>query len=73
MPTYAYLCADGHRVEIYQNFHDKPLELCPEDGCGMKTRRIIRAVPIIYKGSGFYTTDKKDNDDDNKSKSSSGK
>jgi len=29
--------------------------MCPR--CQGKARRIIHSVPIIFKGSGFYTTD----------------
>jgi predicted nucleic acid-binding Zn ribbon protein len=29
--------------------------MCPE--CQGKARRVIHSVPIIFKGSGFYTTD----------------
>ncbi len=57
MPTYAYRCPNGHRIEILQGFHDPPLETCPE--CGKKLKRVVRAVPIIYKGGGFYTNDSK--------------
>jgi len=29
--------------------------MCPQ--CQEEARRVIRSVPIIFKGSGFYTTD----------------
>ena len=29
--------------------------MCPK--CQGKARRILHSVPIIFKGSGFYTTD----------------
>jgi len=29
--------------------------MCPS--CGGKSRRVIHAPPIIFKGSGFYVTD----------------
>lgn len=31
------------------------MSICPQ--CQGKARRLIHSVPIIYKGSGFYTTD----------------
>ena len=29
--------------------------MCPK--CQGKARRVLHSVPIIFKGSGFYTTD----------------
>lgn len=29
--------------------------MCPK--CRGKARRVIHSVPVIFKGSGFYTTD----------------
>ena len=58
MPTYDYQCADcGHVFELKQSFDSEPLGTCPQ--CGGIARRKFHAVPIIYKGTGFYTTDYK--------------
>ena len=36
---------------------DEPLKICPE--CGQEIRRVINGGSgIIFKGSGFYVTDK---------------
>ena len=57
MPTYEYKCKDcGHKFEQFQNMSDKPLKKCPE--CGGKIERLIGiGGGLIFKGSGFYTTD----------------
>ena len=59
MPTYDYQCSScGYRFEKLQSIKDDPLSLCPE--CEGPVRRLIGAgVGIIFKGSGFYTTDYK--------------
>ena len=58
MPTYDYECgACGHELEMFQSMSEKPKKKCPE--CGrMKLQRLIGAGgAILFKGSGFYTTD----------------
>ena len=56
MPIYEYECNDCHfRFERKQRFDEEPIAMCPT--CQGKARRIIHSVPIIFKGSGFYTTD----------------
>jgi putative FmdB family regulatory protein len=59
MPTYEYECKScGHSFDIFQNMSDEPLKICPQ--CGNEIRRIINGgTGIIFKGSGFYVTDKK--------------
>ena len=58
MPTYAYACtACGERTEKKQSFDDPPLEECPH--CGGKLRKLYSPVGIVFKGSGFYSTDAK--------------
>ncbi len=58
MPTYDYGCANcGNRFEIRQRFSDEPVTSCPK--CHHEVRRLLHAPAIIYKGSGFYTTDYK--------------
>ncbi|MEN6410355.1 MAG: FmdB family zinc ribbon protein [Anaerolineaceae bacterium] len=57
MPTYTYHCDDcGVQFDRVQKFSDQPLTRCPE--CGKKSlRKVYSPVGIIYKGSGFYSTD----------------
>jgi putative FmdB family regulatory protein len=58
MPTYGYECKScGHTFDVFQNMSDAPLKVCPE--CGRELRRLINGgTGIIFKGSGFYVTDK---------------
>ena len=56
MPRYDYRCieCDNH-FELRQSFSEAGQGTCPE--CSGAGRRVYHAVPVIYKGSGFYTTD----------------
>jgi len=56
MPTYEYRCEKGHTFERFQRMADPPLEVCVE--CGAPAERILSpGAGILFKGSGFYTTD----------------
>ncbi|MDQ3986499.1 MAG: FmdB family transcriptional regulator [Actinomycetota bacterium] len=56
MPIYEYACtACGERTEAKQGFDDPPLEDCPL--CGGRLRKMYSPVGIVFKGSGFYSTD----------------
>ena len=56
MPRYDYECLScGHPFELRQSFHEAGAGTCPL--CSGQARRKFHAVPVIYKGSGFYTTD----------------
>jgi len=59
MPTYEYKCSKcNYNFEMFQGIKDDPISTCPK--CKGQVRRIIGAgVGIIFKGSGFYTTDYK--------------
>ncbi len=58
MPIYEYACTScGERTEAKQSFDDPPLEDCPK--CGGKLRKLYSPVGIVFKGSGFYSTDAK--------------
>ncbi|MDR3355829.1 MAG: hypothetical protein LBO04_01415 [Spirochaetaceae bacterium] len=58
MPTYGYECKKcAHSFELFQNMSDEPVKVCPK--CGGEVRRLINGgAGIIYKGAGFYSTDK---------------
>lgn len=74
MPTYDYKCLDcGYTFEYFQSITDEPLSVCPN--CGGVVKRLIGAgAGPIFKGSGFYQTDYKNNSSSSKtSKSSSDK
>ena len=57
MPTYVYACNNcGHRFEQYQSFSEDSLTTCPE--CAQEAlRKVFDSVGIVFKGSGFYSTD----------------
>jgi putative FmdB family regulatory protein len=58
MPTYEYACTKGHTFEAFQSIKDEPLVRCPK--CNSSVRRVISGgMGVIFKGSGFYTTDYK--------------
>jgi putative FmdB family regulatory protein len=58
MPTYEYECRScGHSFDVFQSMRDEPLKICPE--CGKEVRRLINGgTGVIFKGGGFYVTDK---------------
>ena len=56
MPLYSYQCDScGNEFDLRQSFSAEPVHECP--ACANTARRRIHAVGVIYKGSGFYTTD----------------
>ena len=60
MPTYDYRCKlCGHELEVFQSITDEPLKKCPKCGRRGLERLIGAGAGIIFKGSGFYTTDYK--------------
>lgn len=67
MPVYTYRCRScGVQFERHQFFDDAPLKICPE--CRKKTlRKVITPTKVIFKGSGFYSTDNKSASGDNSS------
>lgn len=70
MPTYDYKCQKcGHQLEYFQSMKDEPLKTCPECNTDNLKRMIGAGAGLIFKGSGFYLTDYKNN---NSSKPSTG-
>jgi len=65
MPTYEYVCSKcEHQFDIFQPITERPLTVCPKEKCSLKRwgkgnvkRAIGTGAGIIFKGSGFYTTD----------------
>ncbi len=56
MPRYDYRCTScGDEFELTQSFSEAGNGTCPV--CSGPGQRVFHAVPVIYKGSGFYTTD----------------
>lgn len=63
MPIYAYRCEEcGHELEALQKVSDAPLTDCPACGAAALQKQITAAA-FRLKGSGWYETDfKKDQD-----------
>ena len=58
MPTYGYRCGScGHEFEIQQRITEEALLTCPK--CGGKLAKMLYPAGVIFKGSGYYTTDYK--------------
>jgi putative FmdB family regulatory protein len=65
MPTYEYHCEKcGTNFELVQSMRDEPLRECPKEKCPQKpwghgkVKRLVGSgAGLIFKGSGFYTTD----------------
>ena len=56
MPIYGYRCEScGNEFEILQKMSDPPLKTCPK--CTGALRKMVYAAGVIYKGSGYYSTD----------------
>ena len=56
MPTYDFECIKCHyKFEQKRSFSDDGSADCPR--CQSEARRLFSAVPVIFKGSGFYVTD----------------
>ena len=69
MPTYEYICNEcGERFENFQTMSSRPLAKrpnCEKKNCNV-TRVISGGSGLIFKGSGFYLTDYKDQPKTNK-------
>ncbi len=56
MPLYTYRCNEcGYQFDRQQRMSDAPLTDCPM--CNGRVRRVVNAVGVVFKGSGFYITD----------------
>jgi putative FmdB family regulatory protein len=70
MPIYGYRCSScGHEIEVLQKMSDPPLKECPN--CGGELRKKLYPAGVIFKGSGFYSTDYKAGKSSESSSSSS--
>jgi predicted nucleic acid-binding Zn ribbon protein len=59
MPTYDYLCDQGHETEVKQSIHDPSLSRCIEytddedpigSRCGAPCKRLIGTTSFKFKG-----------------------
>ncbi len=57
MPIYTYRCQScGIEVTKTQSFSASPLRQCPKCHSG-QVRRVLQSSAIVFKGSGWYSTD----------------
>lgn len=69
MPTYEYSCAKcGQNFDAFQSMREEPFRECPKELCRLprwghgKVKRLLGSgAGLIFKGSGFYTTDYRSN------------
>ena len=60
MPNYEYQCKKcGHVFERDHGIGEKKKYRCPECS-SQSTKKIISSVGVIFKGTGFYSTDSRD-------------
>ena len=60
MPTYDYVCKEcGHAFEEFQSMSSEFLTVCPSCGKPALKRLMASGSGMIFKGSGFYSTDYK--------------
>lgn len=58
MPTYDYECEGcSHTFELFQKMDEKRKKKCPECGRLKLVRLFGTGGAVLFKGSGFYTTD----------------
>ncbi len=65
MPTYEYVCEKcGHEFEVVRSISAKPLRTCPMEFCARKKwgrgrvkKKTSAGTGLLFKGSGFNTTD----------------
>ena len=65
MPTYEYSCQKcSQTFEAFQSMRDEPFRECPKELCRLpkwghgKVKRLFgTGAGLIFKGSGFYSTD----------------
>ncbi|MXX93278.1 MAG: zinc ribbon domain-containing protein [Chloroflexi bacterium] len=69
MPLYDYKCENGHVFEEVQSWTSDPVATCGD--CGTSATRMLSVPMVLYKGSGFYTTDYGRNGSASRSKSDS--
>ena len=55
MPVYEYLCKKGHHYDKAESFNAPTSQKCIT--CGAPAKRQISMPAVIFKGSGFYSTD----------------
>lgn len=70
MPIYDYKCTKGHLYEKTEGFDAPTRQKCVK--CGSVARRQISMPAVIFKGSGFYSTDNRKSDSSDSSSTKDG-
>ena len=62
MPTYEYHCSGcDTKFEAFHSMSAEPVKDCPTENCeGLVKRLMSGGAGLIFKGSGFYITDYRD-------------
>jgi putative FmdB family regulatory protein len=55
LPVYEYKCTGGHHYEKTEGFDAPSQQACID--CGKPAQRQLSLPAVIFKGSGFYSTD----------------
>jgi putative FmdB family regulatory protein len=59
VPTYSYACTEcDDRFDVVQAFTDDALTTCEK--CSGRLRKLFNSVGVVFKGSGFYRTDSRE-------------
>lgn len=59
MPTYNYRCTKCEKIfDAFHSMMSTDAQHCPE--CGAVGTKLMSASSVIFKGSGFYSTDYRD-------------
>ncbi len=59
MPTYSYRCSKCEKTfDAFHSMMCNDAQFCPE--CGGEGKKLMSASSVIFKGSGFYSTDYRD-------------
>jgi len=60
LPKYSYHCERCREsivvFQTYEEFDEHPIDECPE--CGGRIDQVFGPIPAIYRGSGFFSTDR---------------
>src|SRR3990172_1887163 len=59
MPVYTYHCENcGHEFDKQQSYSEQALTVCPQ--CRKHgLHRVYKPAGVVFRGSGFYVTDKR--------------
>jgi len=65
LPVYEYRCQDGHLYDKTEGFDAPREQACLV--CGQPARRQISLPAVIFRGSGFYSTDNRKSESNGRS------